>query len=706
MLRRHAWLSITGLCLLMQCLTLLAVTTTASGADLPPPVAFWPFERCEDGNKVPDAMRSGHDGQLIGGTKLVDSGYEGRALSFDGKDDAVLIEKAEDLLTGPTWTVSLWFLRYPQSAGGESKLRTILAVGDARNLSINAMPACSSQMRVRLNQSEQAFDVPFDMAWHHLVAVRADDKVGLYIDGKLLGSMPADTVSPGPLHLGHDGTEAHPSRHFNGMIDEVQVFDQALSPQQIASMYELVPPQVSEPFTAERVGGELGYHSFRIPCLLTAPDGTLLAFCEGRKDAGADYGNIDIVLRRSNDGGRTWGPLQVVWDDGPHTCGNPTPVVDRDTGRIWMISTHSLDEDTQRVIQSGKSKEGRNVWTLYSDDNGATWSKPVQITDSVKKPEWLWFATGPGVGLQMLDGRIVIPATRNTGSDGGKSAFALVFFSDDHGQTWHMGGQAGDRVSESQVVELADGRLMLSMRRVGDRQMLMCQSFSSDRGLTWSPVQQQGQLISPGGISVGFTGGCQASMLRYSRSDRQDANRLIFSNPANRYPYGPEGRINMTVRMSLDEGHSWAFQRQLYPRYSGYSCLTVLDDMSIGLLYAWGDASRYERILFTRINLPWLTCGVERAPVVPPPPGSIQAERNSAGQVALRWSDSPNADGWRVYRYVDGDKGGAEMIAELPGDQHGYLDQPPAGDRTIFYRAEPYNSQGCPPVAPVVRYQP
>lgn len=668
----------------------------------PQPVCYFPFERCEDNTTVLDAMRSGHDGTLIG-ARVVEAGYKGRALTFDGVDDAVLIENGENLLTGDTWSVSFWFRRFPQSPGGESRLRVMLAVGDARNFSINAVRGQADELYIRINESDRSFDYPFDMGWHHIVVIRDGDTARIYIDRKLLGSLDDDTVSPGPLHLGHDGTDPHPSRHYNGLLDELMIFDHALTEAQVSEMYDLDPPTVSVPFISGRFGGDLGYEYFRIPAVVTATDGTVLVFAEGRHDSGADYGNIDLVLRRSQDGGQTWGPLQVVWDDGANTCGNPTPVVDRDTGRIWMIACHSLEKDTQTALQAGKAESGRTVWTMYSDDNGATWSTPVQITDAVKKPQWLWFATGPGVGIQLADGRIVIPATRNEGSHGGRTARSLVFYSDDHGQSWQSGGEAGDRVSEAQAVELADGRLMLSMRRVGSREMLMCQSFSNDRGDTWSPVVQHPQLISPGGQFVGYSGGCQASMLRYTRAGLQDRNRLIFSNPANSYPFGAEGRINMTVRLSLDEGYSWPFKRQLHSRWSAYSCLTVLDDLTIGALYSWGDKKRYERIVFERINLDWLTAGQEHNPQTPMPPARVRAESDTAGNVKVTWATVENTMGWRVYRYAQGSHDPAKCIAELGADKTEYIDLQPPQDRDTYYRAEPYNAHGTPPFVPVTR---
>src|SRR4051812_14228893 len=145
--------------------------------------------------------------------------------------------------------------------------------------------------------------------------------------------------------------------------------------------------------------GKDGYRSYRIPALLTTPKGTLLAFCEGRKNSSSDTGAIDLLLKRSRDGGKTWEKTQVVWSDGDNTCGNPCPVVERDTGTIWLLMTHNLGIDSQSQILDGKSKGTRTVWVTKSTDDGVSWSRPVEITKDVKKADWTWYATGPGVGI-------------------------------------------------------------------------------------------------------------------------------------------------------------------------------------------------------------------------------------------------------------------------------------------------------------------
>ena len=136
------------------------------------------------------------------------------------------------------------------------------------------------------------------------------------------------------------------------------------------------------------VSGQDGYHTYRIPSLLITGKGTLLAFCEGRKNSSSDSGDIDLLLKRSTDGGKTWGKTQVVWDDEANTCGNPCPVLDARTGTVWLLLTHNLGSDTEERIVNETSKGTRTVWVTKSDDDGATWARPVEITRDVKKPNW------------------------------------------------------------------------------------------------------------------------------------------------------------------------------------------------------------------------------------------------------------------------------------------------------------------------------
>jgi len=337
--------------------------------------------------------------------------------------------------------------------------------------------------------------------------------------------------------------------------------------------------------------GTDGYHTFRIPALVTAKDGTVLAFCEGRKNAGSDTGDIDIVLKRSFDGGRIWQPMQVIWDDGDNVCGNPCPVVDGETGAIWLLLTHNLGRDSEPGIIDGTSEGTRTVWVMKSDDAGATWSEPREITASTKKKNWTWYATGPGVGIRHSDGRLVIPCDHIVAET--KVFGSHVIWSDDHGATWRLGGSVEPRSNECQVVELSDTRLLLNMRNYSGNNRRAV-SYSADRGATWTERTFDDTLVEPV---------CQASILRYTCAECHAKSRILFSNPAD------TKRVNMTVRMSYDECGSWAVSKTLYPGPSAYSCLGRLKDGSICCLYERGEEHAYEVITFAAFNLAWLTGG-------------------------------------------------------------------------------------------------
>lgn len=340
--------------------------------------------------------------------------------------------------------------------------------------------------------------------------------------------------------------------------------------------------------------GRDDYHTFRIPAVIVSKKGTVLAFCEGRKDSRSDTGNIDLVLKRSFDHGVTWQPMQIVADFGPDTIGNPCPVVDQKTGVIWLPLTKNVGTDTEKQIEQGTSKEPRTVWLTRSDDDGATWAKPIDITKDVRDPSWTWYATGPGCGIQLQSGRLVIPCDHRV-----KGTFvrgAHVIYSDDRGQTWKRGGTVTPECNECQVVERADGSLLLNMRSYHKKNRRAIAS-SKDGGLTWTPPKLDDALIEPV---------CQASLLRYSLAKTQGKNRLLFANPAS------TKREKMTVRVSYDEGATWPVARELHAGPAAYSALTVLSDGTIGCLYERGAKSAYETISFARFTLSWLTAGKEK----------------------------------------------------------------------------------------------
>jgi sialidase-1 len=334
------------------------------------------------------------------------------------------------------------------------------------------------------------------------------------------------------------------------------------------------------------VAGEGGYHTYRIPALIVSAKGTLLAFCEGRRNSASDSGDIDVVLRRSFDHGKTWSPVQLVADAGEDTIGNPAPVVDRKTGTIFLLLTRNPGRTTEQQILQSTGGE-RTVWVTRSTDDGTTWSTPREITAQVKRADWTWYATGPGNGIQLRSGRLVIPCDHNIREG---ERYSHVIYSDDRGETWKIGGIAGEKTNESAVAELKSGDLLLNMRSYHGKNRRAIQR-SPDGGLSWSALQLDETLIEPV---------CQASLVNAVPAGRKPDGGLLFSNPA------ATTRTNLTVRLSEDDGRTWSASRGVYAGPSAYSSLAVEHNRSVGLLYEYGKERPYERIAFAQFDVSWV----------------------------------------------------------------------------------------------------
>jgi sialidase-1 len=341
------------------------------------------------------------------------------------------------------------------------------------------------------------------------------------------------------------------------------------------------------------VSGENGYGRYRIPSLYVTPKQTVLAFCEGRVKPAGLTGDIDIVLRRSTDGGRTWAPLQIVADDATNTLGNPCPVVDRTTGTIWLPFTRSFGHDTESEIVAGTSHEDTQVWLTHSTDDGLTWAKPTNISDQATRPEWTWYGTGPGFGLQLASGRLLIPSYHAVEKTGIYRVHSL--YSDDHGATWRVGADLRDETTEPQAALRADGTLYVNARNISPRNQTEVRqrvvAVSRDGGATWTDVQEDPTLTDSS---------CEASVLVYSGLAAGEKPIWVFSNPP-----GP-GRRRLTVRLSYDEGRTWPVAKLIEPVAAEYSSLTRLPDGAIGLLYERDVTPPGEYrvdIVFTRLTL-------------------------------------------------------------------------------------------------------
>ncbi|MFV0592220.1 MAG: exo-alpha-sialidase [Draconibacterium sp.] len=339
--------------------------------------------------------------------------------------------------------------------------------------------------------------------------------------------------------------------------------------------------------------GTGNYNNYRIPSLIVTKAGTVLAFCEGR-EAG-DAGDIDILLKRSEDNGLSWSSEQIVWDDDQNTCGNPCPVVDDESGRIWLFLTWNKGEDNETEIIHKTSEYPRLPYLCYSDNDGLTWSEPVNIGETCRDTFWGWYATGPGIGIQMKNGphkgRLIIPANHSyndpdgTIRNGPYGYGAHVLFSDDRGETWKMSEQIKPGCNESQVAELSDGSLEMNMRSYND-QNARAISFSTDGGETWSEIEHDYQLVESK---------CQASILNYGQFDNKQMH--LFLNPA-----VPSGRSHLTLKTSFDDCKSWSNDKLIYAGPAAYSCLTKLPDGKIGMFFEAGKEKAYEKMVFLSIK--------------------------------------------------------------------------------------------------------
>lgn len=367
-----------------------------------------------------------------------------------------------------------------------------------------------------------------------------------------------------------------------------------------------------------RVGEGNPDYRFRIPSLVVTPGGTLLAFAEARNAAGfgggGDHSENNIVLKRSLDGGSTWAPIQVVAEDGENSLNNPTAVVLRDTGRvILMYQRYPRGYHTSERTSGGHALaavetgfEGDKICRTFvraSDDDGATWSDPEEVTRSIKRPETTATLCGPGIGIQLRRGphrgRILMPFY-----DFPRPNRVYAVFSDDLGVTWSRGeyaeNQGDSGGNENQMVELADGTVMINSRRSGSPEAPSRKvALSHDGGMTWSRLTPEPALPDQG---------CQGSLLRYTDPLDGLRSRLLFSNPAS-----SKERIHGTVRLSYDEGKTWPVERLL--RKEGlflYSCLAGLPDGRIGCLYEYTPNKQTSvTIVLARFTLNWLSVGTD-----------------------------------------------------------------------------------------------
>ncbi len=335
--------------------------------------------------------------------------------------------------------------------------------------------------------------------------------------------------------------------------------------------------------------GKEGYAYYRIPALVTTLNGTILAFAEGRKNSQNDYGDIDVVMKRSTDGGLTWSPLTVVWNDGTNTCDNPTVIVDQLTGDVHVIMGWSAGTDTENAMAKGQGS-GRRLYYTKSADNGLTWSGVQNITGSAIQANW--FATGPGHSIQLSAGanagRIVVPVYLQNTKSNITTWGVYMLYSDDHGLTWKSGNMAGQTMvagGETSVAQLSDGSLLLNSRAVSGNNRLSARS--TDGGVSWSNLQVEKSLLDAL---------CEGSLLAVNFNN----SKMLFLSSVE-----ATTRTNLTIKVSKDDGSSWNSKLvvdKVNP-FTAYSDLSIINSQQAGVLYEAGKSSLYESIRFKTFML-------------------------------------------------------------------------------------------------------
>jgi sialidase-1 len=354
--------------------------------------------------------------------------------------------------------------------------------------------------------------------------------------------------------------------------------------------------------------GQDGYKCYRIPAIVKAPNGDLLAFAEARRNNCGDFGDVEIVMKRSTDNGISWGNLQIAADNGNDQAGNQAPVFDLTDkqfpkGRLFLF--YNTGTAHEQEVREGKAI--REVWYKTSTDNGQTWSEPVNITTQVSKPnqpelnpnynfreDWRSYANTPGHGLQIqkgkYKGRIYIAANHSAGPPQAHSRdyIAHGFYSDDHGKTFKLSPDVAYAGSnEAIAAETSDGSLLFNCRNQSGDAKFRIQAFTKNAGETWNEVKLMNDLPDPV---------CQGSMIDFQAEKGKKV--LIFSNANSQTK-----REKLTVRVSHDDGKSWSVGNEIYAGSAAYSDLVVQKDKKIGVLYEKDD---YTKIVYAFFSYDWL----------------------------------------------------------------------------------------------------
>lgn len=350
---------------------------------------------------------------------------------------------------------------------------------------------------------------------------------------------------------------------------------------------EIKNPQGTVPLILEHrsifLKGTDNTHTFRIPALVTAPNGDLVCAIDARRKSSADLKwvrDIDIAVKRSSDNGATWSDMEICLNlpDG-EPVSDPSLIVDNVTNEIFLFYNYMARDTADGIFY---------FFVQKSSDNGKTWSNFENITPQIAKSEWYTnfkFITS-GSGIQSRNGTLLHTIVNLQNG-------LHVFGSEDHGQTWFLKDVPVTPANESKIIELNDGTLMINSR-LGKSENKRFVHRSTDNGQIWTGNYDESLVDA----------GCNASIIRYtSTHDGYAKNRLLFSN-ANH----PNSRKNMTVKISYDEGLTWSEGKSIYTGGAAYSDLTILKDGTIGLVY---ENDGYEGVKFARFTLDWLTDGTD-----------------------------------------------------------------------------------------------
>ncbi len=363
-----------------------------------------------------------------------------------------------------------------------------------------------------------------------------------------------------------------------------------------------------------------GYALYHIPSLLVTQKGTILAWCEARNPH-SDWANIDFRLRRSTDDGKTWSaPATILKVDDPKPK-NPMALRLKGVNPDYVTYNNCvLIPDRDGTVHAVFCLEYMRAFYARSSDDGATWSKPVEITATFEqfrsRYDWKVLAAGPNHGVQMRSGRLVVPVWISTGTGGNahRPSVTATIYSDDAGSTWKAGEIAAPDTpewinpNEAIGLELVDGRYMLNIRSESKAHRRLV-TYSKDGATGWSKPEFHDALLEPI---------CMASLIRLSAQPQSDKNRILFSNPHNLdradgkgQPGVSRDRKNMTVKLSYDEGTTWPVSKVIDAGPGAYSDLAVTKAGTILLMYGSGGEPRFagSQLTLVRFNLEWLTDG-------------------------------------------------------------------------------------------------